>query len=146
MKCLHNLHCIYKYYFTDSTNTPKSKWDLITAVCLERKPVIVPPMNEFEEKFHKYITRVEYERSLKSDHEMRHELEVYICILTNSGITSNCLKCFRKQLELLKKGEAEVDMDLVIKNTAQDFVDACTEELSKFEPADVVTGMRNTLV
>lgn len=65
--------------FVDSFSTTscfKEKWDLLTAVCLERKPVITPTPNEIETKFAKYLQEVEFERSLKSDHEVRHELEV----------------------------------------------------------------------
>lgn len=45
---------------------------------MERKPVVIPNPNDLETKFKKYLQDVEYERSLKSDHEVRHEREVYV--------------------------------------------------------------------
>nr|CAD7401280.1 unnamed protein product [Timema cristinae] len=57
--------------------------------------------------------QVEFEESLKSDHEVRHEIEV-------------------KQEELLKKGDTlERDLEHA-KQTAQDFEDLCQDELNKF--------------
>lgn len=53
------------------------KWDLLTSVCLERKPVISPSLNKLETEFQKYLLQVELERSLKSDHEIRHENDKY---------------------------------------------------------------------
>lgn len=49
--------------------------------------------------------------------------------------------CFSIQLESLKKGEVEADVDVAIKNTAQDFLDASNEELAQFKPASVLTGI-----
>lgn len=51
----------------------KEKWDLYTSVCLERKPVITPALNALETQFQDYLSHVEFEHSLKSDHEIRHE-------------------------------------------------------------------------
>mgnify|MGYP005984746735 FL=1 len=45
---------------------------------------------------------------------------------------------FRKQLEQLKKGD---DVEVHFKETAQDFVDAGTEELTKFKFASRITGL-----
>lgn len=39
-------------------------------------------MNELETKFSKYLSEVEYERSLKSDHEVKHEKEMYALCVT----------------------------------------------------------------
>ncbi|CAG2068730.1 unnamed protein product, partial [Timema podura] len=64
--------------------------------------------------------------SLKSDHEVRHEIEV-------------------KQEELLKKGDTlERDIEQA-KQTAQDFEDLCQDELSKFtfSPRVYDTGKEN---
>lgn len=64
--------------YVTSNAVTKEKWDLLAAVCLERKPVITPPPNELEEKFQKFLSDLEFERSLKSDHEKRHEVELYV--------------------------------------------------------------------
>lgn len=46
----------------------------------------------------------------------------------------------RIQAELIKNESVEVDIETISKITAQDFEDACTEELSKFKFADIETG------
>lgn len=49
---------------------------------------------------------------------------------------------FRKQAELLKKGDvSDIDLDAVAVQTAQDFKDACVEELNKFKFAPRITGL-----
>lgn len=45
----------------------------------------------------------------------------------------------RKKAELIKKGNIDVDLDAVQLQTAQDFKDACVEELNKFEFASRTT-------
>lgn len=51
------------------------------------------------------------------------------------------LYLLRKQAELLKKGDtSDIDLDAVSSQTAQDFKDACVEELSKFKLAPRVSG------
>lgn len=54
---------------------------MLTAVCLERKPIVTPRPNQLEEKFQKLIAQIEYERSLKSDHEMQHELDLLVIVI-----------------------------------------------------------------
>lgn len=51
------------------------KWELISAVCLERLPVISPPMKPIELEFSKMVERIDIQKSLKSDHELRFEEE-----------------------------------------------------------------------
>ncbi|KAJ8917129.1 hypothetical protein NQ315_012619 [Exocentrus adspersus] len=96
------------------------KWDLLTAICVERKPALTPPLTDLEKEYKQYLQEVEYERSLKSDHEMKLEAE-------------------KKVLESLKAGETIEDLDVNLKQTAQDFADACVEELAQFKPADRLT-------
>lgn len=43
-------------------------------------------------------------------------------------------------MEAFKKGEVAADVDFVLKNTAQDFIDAASEELAQFKPASIITG------
>uniref|UniRef100_A0A1Y1L4T3 Large ribosomal subunit protein mL46 N-terminal domain-containing protein n=1 Tax=Photinus pyralis TaxID=7054 RepID=A0A1Y1L4T3_PHOPY len=122
LKTINNLKALHSTYLsTRNLQQSKTKWDLLTAVCVERKPIVTPALTELEQTFHKYLSEKEFELSLKSDHELQHEAEL-------------------KQQSLLKKGD--VDLDATTKQTAQDFLDACTEELAQFKFADRLTGFR----
>lgn len=46
-------------------------------MCLERRPVITPELNQLEKEYQELLNQLELENSLKSDHELRHELEMY---------------------------------------------------------------------
>ncbi|KAM3964220.1 mitochondrial ribosomal protein L46 [Aphomia sociella] len=98
----------------------KLSWDIATGVCIERVPVVSPPLNEIQKRFNNMLYTIEVEKSLKSDHELRHE---------NDQI----------QAELLKNESVDVDLDAISKITAQDFEDAATEELAKFKFAAIET-------
>ncbi|XP_052756161.1 39S ribosomal protein L46, mitochondrial [Galleria mellonella] len=98
----------------------KPSWDIATGVCIERVPVVTPPLNEMQKKYKDMLYTLETEKSLKSDHELRHE---------NDKI----------QAELLKNESADVDLDTISKITAQDFEDAANEELAKFKFAAIET-------
>lgn len=91
----------------------KGRWDLMSAVCLERKPVISREMNETEKNFSKMLARIELENSHKSDHEMRLEKDML-------------------QAEMLKSKSCDLDIDLALQQTAQDFEDASVDEYNKF--------------
>jgi len=96
-----------------STRTEPKKWDLISAVCLERTPVITPPLTPIEKEMDQMLKKLERMNSLKSDHEIWQEKD--------KRIAQN-----RKELE-------ETDPDLASKQTSQDYEDACNEELARFE-------------
>ncbi|KAI5636135.1 39S mitochondrial ribosomal protein l46 domain-containing protein [Phthorimaea operculella] len=98
----------------------KSQWDIVTGVCVERLPVVTPPMNEIQKKYKNLLSTVEIEKSLKSDHELRHEQD-------------------KIQAELLKNESSDVDMDAVSKITAQDMEDAANEEYAQFKFASIET-------
>lgn len=49
-----------------------------------------------------------------------------------------CIVC--RQIEKKLKAGTLEDMDMVVKQTAQDFEDACAEELKKYKPASRITG------
>ncbi|XP_043274963.1 39S ribosomal protein L46, mitochondrial isoform X2 [Venturia canescens] len=106
--------------FGSTETEKKKKWDLFSAVCLERHPVITKPMLELESKFHKILREIEFENSMKCDHELRLEAE-------------------RKQVELQKKGLLDVDLDVAIKQSAQDIEDSGEAELAAFKFAPRVT-------
>ncbi|KAJ0175468.1 hypothetical protein K1T71_008627 [Dendrolimus kikuchii] len=98
----------------------KQAWDIVTGVCVERLPVVTPPLNEIQKKYNDLLYSMEIEKSLKSNHEIRRE---------NDKI----------QAELLKNEAVDVDMDAVSKITAQDFEDASNEEYAKFNFASIET-------
>lgn len=106
---------VNKIFTANLSSQAKKKWDLFAAVCLERKPVVTPTLNDLETEFAKYLSQVEFERSLKADHELRHEKD-------------------KKHAAVLKNADVnDVDLDVTAIQTAQDFEDACTEELVKFK-------------
>ncbi|XP_023024236.2 mitochondrial ribosomal protein L46 [Leptinotarsa decemlineata] len=118
-----NLSIAFRDLFRAQSSTTfatAEKWDLLTAVCLERKPVITPAMNEIEREYKQLLSEVELEKSLKSNIELRHEEDL-------------------KQLEILKRGGDLDDMDSNLKQTAQDLMDLWSEEASKFKPASTTT-------
>ena len=51
-------------------------WHLYSAVCLERLPVVAPPLSSAEQRMATLLRQLEFESSLKSDHEMRHEMDM----------------------------------------------------------------------
>ncbi|EDX08864.1 GD13646 [Drosophila simulans] len=91
------------------------KWDLYAGVLVERLPVLSKSLNPLEKQFQDLLWRVEYENSLKSDHELKHEREIV-------------------QTELIKQGKIHVDLeDARSKHTAQDLKNAYVEELKKYQ-------------
>lgn len=101
-------------------DTATKKWDLYSAICLERHPVITQPMQEIELKFHNILKKIEYENSMKSDHELRTEREKK---QKNSSNINN------------------VDNTDILLQTAQDLEDNYQEELNNFKFAPRVTSM-----
>ncbi|XP_053209894.1 39S ribosomal protein L46, mitochondrial-like [Panonychus citri] len=95
-----------------------SKWDIFAALCLERRPIIVPEMNIIEKAMHNLTLNYENSRSLLSDHEVKMIRD-------------------KERLERLSSG-AEVsseDFDQAALETAQEFEDKFNEELKKLELA-----------
>lgn len=97
----------------------KEKWDLLAGVLVERLPVVTKTMEPIEAKFKSILDQIEFENSLKSNHELRKETE-------------------KRQAELLKAGKIDLDSE-ALKQTAQDLEDAYNDEFSKFKPAPRVT-------
>lgn len=96
------------------------KWDLYSSVCLERHPVIIQPMQELELKFYNMLKKIEFENSLKSDHELRKEKE--------------------KNLQNINIDDKDEDAAIAIQ-TAQDFEDSNQEELKNFKFTSTITSM-----
>ncbi|XP_050664956.1 39S ribosomal protein L46, mitochondrial [Leptidea sinapis] len=108
------------YKCLNISSRAQSSWNIVTGICVERLPVVTPPLNEIQKKFKDYLSAREFENSLKSDHELRQENDL-------------------RQAELLKKEGVDVDAEAVSKVTAQDFEDAANEELAKFQFASIET-------
>lgn len=77
---------------TQSTAAAPEKWDLYAGVLVERLPVVSKSLNPLEKQFQDLLWRVEYENSLKSDFELKHERDLV-------------------QAELIKKGKMQVDLE-----------------------------------
>lgn len=73
-------HCIRNSYKARTRligisqySTSEEKWDLQAAICLEKKPIVIPNLNDLEKKFKEVLSEIEFEKSLKSEFEIRHE-------------------------------------------------------------------------
>jgi len=53
-------------------HSPETQWQLMSAVSLERLPLITTPMNHLEKDVSAMLTQIEMEYSSLSDHELRH--------------------------------------------------------------------------
>jgi hypothetical protein len=54
-----------------------NEWHLLSAICVQRVPQIIPEMNYLEKKMSNILSKVEVNNSLYSDHEMRHFEDLY---------------------------------------------------------------------
>lgn len=110
-----------KYFSTlgeSNLKTSKEKWDILSAVSLERRPVITRDLNEIEKQFYKQLQEIEYEGSYKSNFEIRMVKD-------------------KKRAKEVKAGNISItEMDKFPQQTAQDFLDASTEELNSFKFAN----------
>lgn len=57
----------------------KPQWDLLSAICIERKPIIAKELNHIEKDYDELCRTLEVEQSLLSDHEVRHFSDTYVC-------------------------------------------------------------------
>ncbi|XP_063700306.1 large ribosomal subunit protein mL46 [Culicoides brevitarsis] len=114
--------CVARGLCTKVQSSPAAteKWDLYSGVLLERLPIIGKPLDDVQTRVQNLMNQIEFENSLRSDHELRKERDAI-------------------QAKLLAKGEIDVDLDAT-KQTAQDFEDACNEELEKFQMASRTTA------
>jgi hypothetical protein len=60
-----------------ATSSSPPKWELRSAMCLERTPIILPPMTKIEQEMTEIIEKLDTARSLKSDHELRQDEDKY---------------------------------------------------------------------
>lgn len=128
---------------TSSSNTETSpKWELLSAVCLERTPIIIPPMTKIEMEMSQRIEELDTMKSLKSDHELRQEEDRYgFYILTCRILLILLFISPRKLMKNIGDGNQEDNNpEAATRQTAQDFEDMSNEELAKFKPAPRITG------
>jgi large subunit ribosomal protein L46 len=97
----------------------------MSAVCLERKPVISRELNEIERKFSRMLADIELENSHKSDHEVRYQKDML-------------------QAELLQNKSVDLDVEQTFQQTAQDFEDATADEYSNFQFESRITEADKT--
>lgn len=110
-----------KFFNRRMYSTKHVQWDIMAGICLQRKPVITKSLSDIEVKYQTILQEIEFERSLKSDHELRHDKDV-------------------QRMEKLKKGTVVDfdDIDQTSQQTAQDYVDKNKAEFSNFEFANRV--------
>ncbi|XP_064632831.1 large ribosomal subunit protein mL46-like [Lineus longissimus] len=99
------------------------KWHLCSAVCLERSPVLTPPMTDIETQYFNHLQTLEREYSVLSDHELRHKKDL-------------------ERAEKKKKGEDD-DVEQNIQ-TALDVEDVWEQELQEFKPVSRITEADKT--
>lgn len=58
--------------YRSSASKETGEWDLYTALCIQRTPLIGPELNWLERRLKDHLNKVEIADSLYSDHEMRH--------------------------------------------------------------------------
>ena len=64
--------------FKEGSPDERLRWDLLGAVCLERKPILSQKLVAMQQQYMEFIAQVEFENSMKSDHEVRHEEDLYV--------------------------------------------------------------------
>ncbi|CAL7948129.1 unnamed protein product [Xylocopa violacea] len=101
----------------------EEKWDLLSAVCLERHPVITKPMRDIEARYQKILQQIEFENSMISDFEIQQ----------------------RNEKNQKKEFESE---DIGSKRIIEDLEDSWEEELANFKFASRESGTEkdNTVV
>ncbi|OAD57059.1 39S ribosomal protein L46, mitochondrial [Eufriesea mexicana] len=90
------------------------KWDLLSAVCLERHPIIIKPMLNIEVRYQKMLQQIEFEGSMISDFDIQ------------------------KQKKRRQKSETFASQNMVSNQTIQDLEDSWEEELTKFKFASKI--------
>ncbi|XP_022194292.1 39S ribosomal protein L46, mitochondrial [Nilaparvata lugens] len=110
-----------KYSTTNSKPIRQEKWDLMSAVSLERKPILEREFTELEKSVVEFLKKTEFEMSSKSDHEIR--------LITD-----------KIKIEQLKKGDKNIEIDTITQQIGQDFEDECQRELEAFSYQERITA------
>lgn len=104
----------------NSTEAQYKKWDLYSAVCLERLPRISADLNEIEEKYSNFMNQLEIENSLLSNHELRYKED--------------------KKIAAKKLEEVELKEEEAARKTTAEFEDSWELEYNAFTPAPRISG------
>ncbi|XP_076282461.1 mitochondrial ribosomal protein L46 [Lasioglossum baleicum] len=101
------------------------KWDLFSAVCLERHAIITKPMEDIEARHQQMLDQIEFENSLLSDFEIQMKKEK-----SQKG----------------KEVSTDENVDKAKTQTLEDFKDSSKQELAKFQFAPRVNAEEDNLV
>jgi len=104
---------------TVKTDASSLKWDLVSAVCVERRPIITPALSDIENSMVTMLKQKELEESLLNDHEVRHRQDL-------------------ERAERKKRGETDLDVDAST-ITALDVEDGWKKDAMDFTPASRLT-------
>jgi len=104
---------------TSASSAPSFKWDLMAAVCVERKPVITPPLSKNETDVMTMLKQMEFEGSMLNDHELMTKKDL-------------------ERAERKKQGEI-IDTDDDVEKTAFDLEDIWRKDAEDFKPAPRLT-------
>ncbi|XP_076183636.1 mitochondrial ribosomal protein L46 [Ptiloglossa arizonensis] len=99
------------------------KWDLLSAVCLERQPIITKPMQDIQIRYQNMLQQIEFENSLMSDFEIRIQKE-------------------KQQPKKLKDDK----INIVSLQTTQDFQETVEQELINFKFAPRINEIEDNVV
>lgn len=113
---------MFKTFCSRMYSTKLMQWDIMAGVCLQRKPIITKSLTDIEVNYQNILREIEFEKSLKSDYELRHDKDL-------------------QRMKKLKNGTITDfdDMDQTSNQTAQDYLDKNKDELSKFKLASRIT-------
>ncbi|XP_046357802.2 39S ribosomal protein L46, mitochondrial-like [Haliotis rufescens] len=117
---LQGFHCLKRWASSSEAGQSLKQWQLMSAVCVERPPVITQHKTKMEEKFGELLNKMEFENSLLSSHELRHRNDV--------------LREARRKEDDFEETEVEA-----VTQTALDLEDMWEMEAKQFTPADRVT-------
>lgn len=71
----------------------KERWHLMSAVCLERLPIITQDITPIEKEMSELYKQMDYEYSCMSDHELRHAEDLWVSSIDSSNIIF--FECFK---------------------------------------------------
>ncbi|XP_002738570.1 large ribosomal subunit protein mL46-like [Saccoglossus kowalevskii] len=123
--CRRSQPCICKHQQSSihsAEQEQKQPWHLLSAVCLERYPVITQKLNEIETRYQTVMDQIEFEKSVLADHEVQ--------------LREDSERLARMQSAEYDEDEEEGEARVI---TAADLEDLGTEELSHFTPASKTT-------
>lgn len=70
----------------DHHQTSEEKWQLCSAVCLQRTTKITQEMTKIEKDFSQLMSQLELENSSLSDHELRHKDDQWVLKLNIADV------------------------------------------------------------